>query len=159
MCIIVSFAHEIFKFLKVYYFLTCSFVSECLWTNFSHILRSDISKSKRYFHVKSSTYCFYKKTKILADFQICISVPLSKIYSCMLQETTVLQFDIFNKWKWYFDENNVHLCKEGLKWRRQKTKNTYFANNQQLWIKFTYNYFTQNNGLILHYRNTADISY
>ena len=30
----------------------------------------------RCFNVKSSTYCFHMKTKILADFQICISVPL-----------------------------------------------------------------------------------
>ena len=27
-------------------------------------------------NVKSSTYYFHMKTKILADFQICISVPL-----------------------------------------------------------------------------------
>ena len=35
-------------------------------------------------------------------------------------------------------ENNV--AKEGLnwKWRRQKTKSTYFANNQRLWIKFNF---------------------
>ena len=35
-----------------------------------------ISKSKRYFSRRSSTYYFQIKTKILADFQICISVPL-----------------------------------------------------------------------------------
>ena len=29
--------------------------------------------------MKSSTYYFHMKTKILADFQICISVPLMKI--------------------------------------------------------------------------------
>ena len=34
----------------------------------------------RCFNVKSSTY-FLMKTKILADFQICISVPLSKVTS------------------------------------------------------------------------------
>ena len=28
------------------------------------------------FNVKSSIYCLYMKTKILGDFQICISVPL-----------------------------------------------------------------------------------
>ena len=32
-------------------------------------------------------------------------------------------------WKW---------CKEGLKWRRQQTKSTYFAKNQRLWIKFSF---------------------
>ena len=34
-----------------------------------------ISKSKRCFSVKSSTNYFHMKTKILVDFQICISVP------------------------------------------------------------------------------------
>ena len=36
-----------------------------------------ISKSKKRFNVKSPTYYFYMKTKILVDFQICISVLLS----------------------------------------------------------------------------------
>ena len=38
--------------------------------------RAHISKCKRCLNVKSSTYHFHLKTKILADFQICISVPL-----------------------------------------------------------------------------------
>ena len=38
-------------------------------------------KIKRCFNMKSSTYYFHKKTKILADFQICISVPLILIHS------------------------------------------------------------------------------
>ena len=44
----------------------------------SHV-RMNISKSKRCFNLKSSTYYFHVKKKILADFQICISVPLSNI--------------------------------------------------------------------------------
>ena len=40
----------------------------------SHILRAPISKSKRSFNVKSSTYYFHMKTKILADLQICFSL-------------------------------------------------------------------------------------
>ena len=36
-----------------------------------------VSKSKRCFNLKSSTYYFHMKTKILADFQICICVPLN----------------------------------------------------------------------------------
>ena len=72
------FARELCKFLKKQAnFLTYSIVSECLQTNFPHI-----SKSKRCFDVKSSTHCFHMKTKILADFQICISVPL--ILNCVL---------------------------------------------------------------------------
>ena len=38
--------------------------------------RAQILKSERCFHVKSSTYRFHMSTKILTDFQICISVPL-----------------------------------------------------------------------------------
>ena len=39
----------------------------------SHMSRARISKSKRRFNVKSSTYYFHMKTEI---WQICISVPL-----------------------------------------------------------------------------------
>ena len=39
-------------------------------------LTCEIKKSKKCFNVKSSPYYFHIKTKILADFQICISVPL-----------------------------------------------------------------------------------
>ena len=45
----------------------------------SHISRAHISKRKRCFDVQSLTYYFHAKTKILADFQICISVPLKII--------------------------------------------------------------------------------
>ena len=46
------------------------------FSNFSHILRAHIWKSNRCFIVKSSTNYFQMTTKLLADFQICISVPL-----------------------------------------------------------------------------------
>ena len=46
------------------------------FSNFSHILRAHIWKSKRCFNVKSSTNYFQMTTKILADIRICISVPL-----------------------------------------------------------------------------------
>ena len=45
-------------------------------TNFSYISRAHISKRKRCFNVKSSTYYFHMNTKILADFQICVIVSL-----------------------------------------------------------------------------------
>ena len=42
-----------------------------------HISHVRISqKSKMCFNTKSSTYYFHMKTKLLTDFQICISVPL-----------------------------------------------------------------------------------
>ena len=47
-----------------------------------------ISKSKRCFKVKSSTYYFHMKTKMLADFQICISVPLKHVASCDISKST-----------------------------------------------------------------------
>ena len=47
-----------------------------LVNKFFTYLTVHISQSKRCFNVKHSTYHFHMKTKILADFQICISVPL-----------------------------------------------------------------------------------
>ena len=47
------------------------FVNELFPYSHAHI-----SKSKRCFNVESSAYYFHMKTKILEDFQICISVPL-----------------------------------------------------------------------------------
>ena len=50
-----------------------------------------ISKTKKCFIMKSSTYYFHLKTKILADFQICISVPLSTHYiNCKKLTSSVL---------------------------------------------------------------------
>ena len=37
--------------------------------NFSHISRVDISESKKCFNVKSTTYYFHRKAKILAGFK------------------------------------------------------------------------------------------
>ena len=42
----------------------------------SHISRAHIPESKTCFSVKSLTYYFHMKTKILGDFKICIDVPL-----------------------------------------------------------------------------------
>ena len=52
---------------NIYYFWMLTF-------HISHV-RAHVSQSKRCFNVKSSTYYFPMKTKILADFQIFISVP------------------------------------------------------------------------------------
>ena len=45
--------------------------------------RAHISKNKRYLNVKTSTYYFQMKKKILADFQICISVTLKELRNCI----------------------------------------------------------------------------
>ena len=44
--------------------------------NFAHISRAHNSQGKGCSNVKSSTYYFHLKAKILADFEIYISVPL-----------------------------------------------------------------------------------
>ena len=52
----------------------------CFWVfvnSVNNISRTHISKSKRGFDVKFSAYYFNTKTKILVDFQICISAPLN----------------------------------------------------------------------------------
>ena len=44
---------------------------------FTYVMSAHLKKEKKCFNIKSSTYCFYMKTKIFADFQVCISVPLT----------------------------------------------------------------------------------
>ena len=51
-----------------------------MWTNISHISRAHITKNKRCFNVKSSTYYLHIKAKILTDFRICTSVPLNLLW-------------------------------------------------------------------------------
>ena len=65
----------------------------------SHISRAHISESKTYFDMKLSIYCFHMKTKIMADFQICIRVPLTYSYilfsvSRPYRKTTVAPFPL-----------------------------------------------------------------
>ena len=67
--------------------------------NFSYISRTHISKSKRCINVKCSTYYFHMKTKILADFQICISVPLILLWTFLIRTiiSRVTKLKIGNK--------------------------------------------------------------
>ena len=76
-----------------------------------------ISKSKRCLNVKSSTYYFHMKTKILAKLQICVSVTLKTLvqkfpYAKVMQEKKLY---IFTK-VWLFYEkicitaSNSFLC-------------------------------------------------
>ena len=44
-------------------------------------------KKQRRFNVKSSTYYFDMKAKIMADFQFCISVPLKNMNETLTIET------------------------------------------------------------------------
>ena len=54
------------------------------------------------------------------------------LFTRVQRETTTLQFNIFNKRKRHISENNAHSRTESLKVKRQKTKSTYFVNNQRL---------------------------
>ena len=66
------------------------FLNVCKQTcNISHAC---ISQSVKGFNVKSSTYYFHVTTKILADFQICISVPLIFTYHYLQQRIRFLIF-------------------------------------------------------------------
>ena len=73
------FTREVCKFLKnlANFYLIQLFLNVCKQT--FHISRALISKSKGRFNMKSSTYYFHVKTKMLADFQICISVPVNDV--------------------------------------------------------------------------------
>ena len=63
-------------------------------------------KGKRCYNVTSSTYYFHVKTKILAEFQICISVPLAKgLWDEFLRKATELS----GNWK-IVPENFGHFC-------------------------------------------------
>ena len=64
------------NFLKSRLIFNIFYFSECLQTNFSYISREHIPRTKRRFNLKSSTDSFHMKTKILAEFHICVSVPL-----------------------------------------------------------------------------------
>ena len=66
-------------YLKRRLILTYFIVSVCLWTNILHILGVHILESKRFYNVIPSVHYFHVKTKMVADFQICISVPLNKV--------------------------------------------------------------------------------
>ena len=66
-----------------------------------------ISESKHYFNVKSSAYYFHMKPKILADFQICISVPL-KTTTAMNPKISVVVISV--ETSIYLLLRNLHGC-------------------------------------------------
>ena len=68
-------------------------------------------ESKRNFNVKSSTYYFHIKTKILVDFQFGISVPLRFIIDLRIP----LKFDWFFK---VFKHENMLFFKYEYGWMK-----------------------------------------
>ena len=66
------------------------FVNKCISHKYINTYLTYISKSKGCFNVKSSTYYVHMKTKILADFQICISVPLILIFNNTIRHALMI---------------------------------------------------------------------
>ena len=64
---------------KIFTYLTCAY----------------LKKNKRFFNVKSSTYCFHMRTKILANIQICISVPFKTFLLQMWTYFVLRAYDYF----------------------------------------------------------------
>ena len=67
--------------------------------------RVHISKNKRCFNVKSSTYYFHMKTKILAYPQICISVPLTLERTVFLKNFKNFFYDVLVSFEKIFPGN------------------------------------------------------
>ena len=80
------------------------FCCKC-WPYLSHISLAHISKSKRCFNVKSSRYYFHVKTKILVNFQIRISVPLTFF---LIQET-IPQWSIVKNLSLFLEMHQINL--------------------------------------------------
>ena len=101
----------------------------CFWMFANKIISgAHISESKTCFNLKPSTCYFHMKTKILADFQIYISLPLKRfcnMSNCMMSKTHTItkifhraeHTDTLNTWRigfiiiiiLLFIDNNVVL--------------------------------------------------
>ena len=71
-------------------------------------------KVKGVLNVKSSTYYFHMKTKILAEFQICISVPLirTNMAPCFIKfisDSVTKNCKFITKFSFLFEVNKVNL--------------------------------------------------
>ena len=67
----------------------------------------------------SSTYYFYMKTKILANFQICISVSLNSSY---WEKLTYSKLVVFSEWKFH----KLALVSRGLTFAKFKILRIFF---------------------------------
>ena len=120
------FALEICKLLKSSLIFCYSTVSECLKTNISHISPTHISKSKRCFNVKPSSYYFHMKTKILTDFQICISVNFkffkrSRIFESQLKSVLKAIVNLFSyEEAFFFSDKAFRIC--SFRWKKNLFK-------------------------------------
>ena len=75
-----NFAFLILRILELFAREVCKFLKKlAVYKQTFHDLTCEYLKSKTSFNMKFSIYYFHMKTKILADFQICVSVPLRGI--------------------------------------------------------------------------------
>ena len=91
------FGREVCKFLFLLFLNVCKQIFHISQVRISEkvkgVLMQDIiylyMSSKIFlFNVKSSTYYFYMKKKILTDFQNCISIPLRKLSARAFHQET-----------------------------------------------------------------------
>ena len=109
-----SFAFLILRILELLTLKVCFFLKSrllfnifycfCMFINkHSYISGPYISKSKRFYNAKLLSYYFYMKTKMLAEFRICISVPLNNskciCYNC--------RNDVSMHLAWWYTSNNI----------------------------------------------------
>ena len=85
--------------------------------NFSHISRAHVSKSKRCFDVKSTTYYFPIKTEMLTDFQICIRVPLMIALYCLRAKSNKSKRSQFERaWLGFIFVSILFVYMHGIIW-------------------------------------------
>ena len=97
-----NFAFVILRILELF---TCKFVnflkSGLIFNiSYSFWMCTHLKKIKGCFNGKSPTYYFHIRTKILADFQICISVPLKKNSRFVLQTCRISGLKGFRFKQW-----------------------------------------------------------
>ena len=68
-------------------------------------INKNISKRKSCFNLKFLTYYFHMKTKILADFQICICIPLRELIFADFTDSTIKN----KKLVWKIIQNDLNV--------------------------------------------------
>ena len=110
--------------------------------NFSHISLAHVPKSKRFFIVKSSTYCFHVKMKILADFYICVSLPLNVCqhwfsvtpWKMIIKKLFVIAFSNDGKWRIPIISQPAFTCSKLTIETLSKEWNMIKVNNKDIFI-------------------------
>ena len=94
--------------MNVVFFLKISLIFKMFYCLFIFVNKHSInkgayiSKSKQRYNAKPSAYYFYMRAKILSDFCICISVPLKRKISELLESKLILRAS--KKWRPIYTE-------------------------------------------------------